>query len=1015
MKKADENNIMTKDDENMTKPYENMTTADENMTIDDENMTKDFENMTKADENMTKDDENKTKVDENMTKDDENVTTADENMTIDDENLAIDHENMTKDFENMTKADENMTKDDENKTTADENMTIDDEYLAIDHENMTKDDEVRVGMLEVEVVENYNEATVTRNPLSNVSTAQLLIRARQNQCTPLKPLSDDVLAELTPVREHALTELTPVKFYDNNLDSPIDDRDADPSYFPENGIITWAQYCAGKESASTGNVEQTNPECTKKVTSREVDSPIDDRDADPSYFPENGIITWAQYCAGKESASTGNVEQTNPECTKKVTSREVDDPSEPLREHEPITSTGNSDQTIESTIQTKRRKKSNPALWGKNIAKTLRNSGREYTSMNTRKNKPARSVKPGCDVIRPKKKKKKPKSGEDNGKAGRKRKHVEEEEESSSEEEHRGAEEQDRGTEEQELVEVGSCRLGCTGKIPGETRETLLNQFWALGCIEKQRCYLQNLMEEIVPKYKYVKSDGTEPRSNNRAFFFEIDGERIQVCRIFFLNTLDISNKMAYTAWVKKRDADVNSRWTDRRGSNAPTNKTPEDIMKSVREHIDSIPRIESHYCRSRSKREYIEGGRSIAEIYSDYKANRERNNLPYASETVFRCVFKYDYNISFHIPKKDQCELCERYKNATLNTTSSDSEDCEDEEERKKKEEEKAEKMRLLKEQYEVHLIEKDLARGEKDELKEQLLTATRNNESAGTNTPNKMIMVVYDLQAVLQCPRGNVSSLYYKSKVNCFNLTFYNIGTKEADCFFWNETEGNRGPDEIGSCIYKYLLEIDQKATGPVDIIFVSDNCAGQQKNKYILALYSYAVSTLPNIQSIQHKFLITGHTQNEGDSVHSVIERSIDRALKSGPIYSPDQYVQIIRSAKKEAPYYRVHEMTFEDFYSLKALFKDIKLNFPKRMNMSSIKTVDVRQNDKIKVRHSYTDTEMVHIDTKRTTDKVTLKRAFSKLIPLKPRKKEDIVEMMNKNIIPPFYKYFYNRIL
>lgn len=74
----------------------------------------------------------------------------------------------------------------------------------------------------------------------------------------------------------------------------------------------------------------------------------------------------------------------------------------------------------------------------------------------------------------------------------------------------------------------------------------------------------------------------------------------------------------------------------------------------------------------------------------------------------------------------------------------------------------------------------------------------------------------------------------------------------------------------------------------------------------------MYMYAVQTL-RINSITHKFLIAGHTQNEGDNVHSVIEKSIKRSLKSGPIYVLYQYVSLIRGAQKNGNPYKVFEMT------------------------------------------------------------------------------------------------------
>lgn len=54
--------------------------------------------------------------------------------------------------------------------------------------------------------------------------------------------------------------------------------------------------------------------------------------------------------------------------------------------------------------------------------------------------------------------------------------------------------------------------------------------------------------------------------------------------------------------------------------------------------------------------------------------------------------------------------------------------------------------------------------------------------------------------------------------------------------------------------------------------------------------------------NIKSINHKYLIRGHTQNEGNAVHSIIKKAIKNSKKSGSIYVPEQYVSLIRNAMK-----------------------------------------------------------------------------------------------------------------
>lgn len=102
----------------------------------------------------------------------------------------------------------------------------------------------------------------------------------------------------------------------------------------------------------------------------------------------------------------------------------------------------------------------------------------------------------------------------------------------------------------------------------------------------------------------------------------------------------------------------------------------------------------------------------------------------------------------------------------------------------------------------------------------------------------------------------------------------------------------------------------------------------------------MYHFAVTKL-NINSIQHNFLIHGHTQNEGDTAHSVIEKAITRVKKSGPIYIPELYISIIRGAKKTGKPFLVKEMNYSDFVDLEALTDNINFNMSKNINGDAIK--------------------------------------------------------------------------
>ncbi|KAF2880723.1 hypothetical protein ILUMI_25449 [Ignelater luminosus] len=85
-------------------------------------------------------------------------------------------------------------------------------------------------------------------------------------------------------------------------------------------------------------------------------------------------------------------------------------------------------------------------------------------------------------------------------------------------------------------------------------------------------------------------------------------------------------------------------------------------------------------------------------------------------------------------MPKKDLCETCCAYDNA--------------------QQEEKEE----LKNYYDQHLQENELARNEK---------------KCGKGNPN-VAVTVYDLQAVMQIPKGDISVYYYKSKLGHHTLHF-------------------------------------------------------------------------------------------------------------------------------------------------------------------------------------------------------------------------------------------------
>src|SRR5258705_3205212 len=96
-------------------------------------------------------------------------------------------------------------------------------------------------------------------------------------------------------------------------------------------------------------------------------------------------------------------------------------------------------------------------------------------------------------------------------------------------------------------------------------------------------------------------------------------------------------------------------------------------------------------------------------------------------------------------------------------------------------------------------------------------------------------------------------------------------------------------------------------------------SDTAGSQNRNVNVAAALLLAVQTIPNLICINQKFMESGHSEMECDSVHSLIESRGNRVK----VYTPEQWYQVPRTAKISKPAYSVSEMSFSDFKDFHSL--------------------------------------------------------------------------------------------
>ena len=86
-------------------------------------------------------------------------------------------------------------------------------------------------------------------------------------------------------------------------------------------------------------------------------------------------------------------------------------------------------------------------------------------------------------------------------------------------------------------------------------------------------------------------------------------------------------------------------------------NSYPDEMLNEVRQHIESFPVMESHYCRKDTKKKYLEENLNLSKMYSMYEFDKKEKKEDYVAEQKYCKIFNTEYNYSFFLPKKDGYE----------------------------------------------------------------------------------------------------------------------------------------------------------------------------------------------------------------------------------------------------------------------------------------------------------------------------------------------------------------------
>lgn len=138
--------------------------------------------------------------------------------------------------------------------------------------------------------------------------------------------------------------------------------------------------------------------------------------------------------------------------------------------------------------------------------------------------------------------------------------------------------------------------------------------------------------------------------------------------------------------------------------------------------------------------------------------------------ESMYRNILLTEFNLDFHVPKKDRSDLCEERVVAVK------------------------ENIPFSEEKYRAHIEAKTAMRAEKD-----------------YDRKGAVPVLSFDLQNVISCPQAEIGFNY--SKLSVYNLIRHlKIGAtaKAVYCAIWPETIGGRGGNDIAKAVFKILTTV-------------------------------------------------------------------------------------------------------------------------------------------------------------------------------------------------------------
>ena len=184
-----------------------------------------------------------------------------------------------------------------------------------------------------------------------------------------------------------------------------------------------------------------------------------------------------------------------------------------------------------------------------------------------------------------------------------------------------------------------------------EDRADIFKEFWSTMDWGQRKRYASSLVDHVPPKYS--KRTAKTKRTGTFIYHLRVRGDKLQVCKTMFMNTLGIG-EWCVRDWVLK-SVRVHGMHTSpsSRKQHRNTGADKREKVMTAREFLESLAKLPSHYCRKGSQKLYLEtvitSRTHLCKVFQEYCDSKGKLRM---SRQVLLKEMKMQ-NIAIYKPKK--------------------------------------------------------------------------------------------------------------------------------------------------------------------------------------------------------------------------------------------------------------------------------------------------------------------------------------------------------------------------